>query len=169
MLLFQAVEKFVYEASSLLAKLEEIDDGLSLEDFADTVEGLKDQIKQNQHVKKWIVKAPVEVLQEEGQKLRSSLQNPEHFTDAFTPEDVKKAENQIDELVEGLLSKRQKLRELWNMRKMKLDQCFQYRVFQQDAETVCNKSDNFYCLFLNFFNNSLFHQSLTSKLLSHIS
>ncbi|XP_067020221.1 kalirin-like isoform X6 [Acropora muricata] len=131
-----AVEKFVYEASSLLAKLEEIDDGLSLEDFADTVEGLKDQIKQNQHVKKWIVKAPVEVLQEEGQKLRSSLQNPDHFTDAFTPEDVKKAENQIDELVQGLHSKRQKLRELWNLRKMKLDQCFQYRVFQQDAETM---------------------------------
>lgn len=151
-LLFQAVEKFVHEASSLLAKLEEIDDGLSQEDFADTVEGLKDQIKQNQHVKKWIVKAPVEVLQEEGEKLRSSLKNPEHFTGAFTLEDVKKAENQIDELVEGLHSKRQKLRELWNVRKMKLDQCYQYRVFQQDAETVCNKSN--YCLFLNFSNNN---------------
>jgi len=38
--------------------------------------------------------------------------------------------------VEGLHSKRQKLRELWNLRKLKLDQCFQYRVFQQDAEKV---------------------------------
>ena len=133
---FQALEKFLYEASSLLAKLEEIQDGLSQEDFADSIEGLKDQIKHNQHVKKWIVKAPVEVLQDEGDKLCSSLQNPEHVTDGFTTEDVKKAENQIHELVEGLHSKRQKLRDLWNLRKLKLDQCFQYRIFQQDAEKV---------------------------------
>ena len=140
MLLLQALEKFLYEASSLLAKLEEIQDGLSRNDFADTLEGLKDQIKHNQHVKKWIVKAPVEVLQEEGEKLRNTLQNPEHVTDGFTAEDVKKAELQIHELLEGLHSKRQKLRELWNLRKLKLDQCFQYRVFQQDAEKV-----NHYC------------------------
>ncbi|XP_068751668.1 kalirin-like isoform X6 [Montipora capricornis] len=131
-----ALEKFLYEASSLLAKLEEIQDGLSQEDFADSIEGLKDQIKHNQHVKKWIVKAPVEVLQDEGDKLCSSLQNPEHVTDGFTTEDVKKAENQIHELVEGLHSKRQKLRDLWNLRKLKLDQCFQYRIFQQDAEKM---------------------------------
>ena len=136
MLLLQALEKFLYEASSLLAKLEEIEDGLSQGDFADTLEGLKDQIKHNQHVKKWIVKAPVEVLQDEGEKLRSTIQNPEHSSDGFTPEDVNKAELQIQELLQGLHSKRQKLRELWNLRKLKLDQCYQYRVFQQDAEKV---------------------------------
>ncbi|CAH3018961.1 unnamed protein product [Porites evermanni] len=131
-----ALEKFLYEASSLLAKLEEIEDGLSQGDFADTLEGLKDQIKHNQHVKKWIVKAPVEVLQDEGEKLRSTIQNPEHSSDGFTPEDVNKAELQIQELIQGLHSKRQKLRELWNLRKLKLDQCYQYRVFQQDAEKM---------------------------------
>ena len=139
MLLFQALEKFLYEATSLLAKLEEIQDGLSREDFADTLEGLREQIKHNQHVKKWIVKAPVEVLQDEGEKLRNTFKSPdygEQGSDGFTAEDVKKAELQIHELVEGLHSKRQKLRELWNLRKLKLDQCFQYRVFQQDAEKV---------------------------------
>ena len=142
MLLLQALEKFLYEASSLLAKLEEIQDGLSQENFADTLEGLKDQIKHNQHVKKWIVKAPVEVLQEEGEKLRNTFKNPDYgdqVSDGFTAEDVKKAELQIHELVERLHSKRQKLRELWNMRKLKLDQCFQYRVFQQDAEKVTRR------------------------------
>ena len=136
--LFQALEKFLYEASSLLAKLEEIQDGLDREDFADTLEGLKDQIKHNQHVKKWIIKAPVEVLQEEGEKIRSTINNPSYGeeADSLTVEDVKKAELQINALVEGLHTKRQKLRELWNVRKLKLDQCFQYRVFQQDAEKV---------------------------------
>ncbi|XP_020600716.1 triple functional domain protein-like isoform X7 [Orbicella faveolata] len=133
-----ALEKFLYEASSLLAKLEEIQDGLAREDFADTLDGLKDQIKHNQHVKKWIIKAPVEVLQEEGEKIRNTIKNPSHRDDgdSLTEEDVKKGELQINELVEGLHSKRQKLRELWNLRKLKLDQCFQYRVFQQDAEKM---------------------------------
>ncbi|KAJ7380434.1 hypothetical protein OS493_008892 [Desmophyllum pertusum] len=72
-----ALEKFLYEASSLLAKLEEIQDGLDREDFADTLEGLKDQIKHNQHVKKWIIKAPVEVLQEEGEKNPQYDKKPE--------------------------------------------------------------------------------------------
>ena len=136
--LFQALEKFLYEASSLLAKLEEIQDGLDKEDFSDTLEGLKDQIKHNQHVKKWIIKAPVELLQEEGEKIRNTIKNPnyEDSEDSLTEDDVKKAELQIQELVEGLHTKRQKLRELWNLRKMRLDQCFQYRVFQQDAEKV---------------------------------
>lgn len=147
MLLLQALEKFLYEASSLLAKLEEIQDGLSREDFADTLEGLKDQIKHNQHVKKWIVKAPVEILQDEGEKLRTTLQDPDQVTDGFTAEDVKKAELQIHELVEELHSKRQKLRELWNLRKLKLDQCFQYRVFQQDAEKVRKNYLEFLTLF----------------------
>jgi len=140
--LLQALEKFLYEASSLLAKLEEIQDGLAREDFADTLEGLKDQIKHNQHVKKWIIKAPVEVLQEEGEKIRNTIKNPSYGADgdSLTAEDVKKGELQINELVEGLHSKRQKLRELWNLRKLKLDQCFQYRVFQQDAEKVKRKN-----------------------------
>ena len=136
--LLQALEKFLYEASSLLAKLEEIQNGLAQEDFADTLDGLKDQIKHNQHVKKWIIKAPVEVLQEEGEKIRNTIKSPSYGddVDSLTEEDAKKGELQINELVEGLHSKRQKLRELWNLRKLKLDQCFQYRVFQQDAEKV---------------------------------
>ena len=139
--ILQALEKFLYEASSLLAKLEEIQDGLAQEDFADTLDGLKDQIKHNQHVKKWIIKAPVEVLQEEGEKIRNTIKNPSYGDngDSLTEEDAKKGELQINELVEGLHSKRQKLRELWNLRKLKLDQCFQYRVFQHDAEKVKRK------------------------------
>lgn len=144
--LFQALEKFLYEASSLLAKLEEIQHGLDKEDFSDTLEGLKDQIKHNQHVKKWIIKAPVELLQEEGEKIRNTIKNPsyEDSEDSLTEDDVKKAELQIQELVEGLHTKRQKLRELWNLRKMRLDQCFQYRVFQQDAEKVKTFFDRLY-------------------------
>ena len=135
----QALEKFLSESSSLLAKLEELQEGLSREDFSNTLPGLKEQIKHNQHVKKWIIKAPVEILQTEGEKLSKSLRDPNtgEAIKGFAPEDVKKAELQIRELVDNLQLKRQKLRELWNLRKLRLDQSFQFRVFETDAEKVC--------------------------------
>lgn len=119
----------------MLSKLEEIQDGLSKEEFSETIEDLKDQVKQNHHLKKWIVKAPVEVLQEEGERILKSIKNPAngHLVEGFTNDDHQKAEQQVKEVVEGLILKRQRLRELWNMRKHKLDQCLQYRIFHQDA------------------------------------
>lgn len=122
----------------MLSKLEEIQDGLSKEEFSETIEDLKDQVKQNHHLKKWIVKAPVEVLQEEGERILKSIKNPAngHLVEGFTNDDHQKAEQQVKEVVEGLILKRQRLRELWNMRKHKLDQCLQYRIFHQDAHKV---------------------------------
>ena len=139
--LFQALEKFLYEASSLLTKLEEIQEGLVREDFAETLNGLKEQTKHNQHVKKWIIKAPVEILQNEGEKIIKSLKNPNNgeILEGLSVDDVKKAELQIQELLDNLHVKRQKLRELWNLRKLKLDHSFQFRVFQQDGEKVREK------------------------------
>lgn len=134
------MEKFLFEATALLSKLEEIQEGLSKEDFSDKIDGLKEQIKENHHLKKWIVKAPVEVLQEEGDRILNNIKNPTngHLVEGFTSEDFKKAEQQVKNLIEGLILKRQKLRELWNLRKHKLDQCLQYRIFHQDAEKVSN-------------------------------
>lgn len=146
------MEKFLFEATALLSKLEEIQDGLSKEEFAETIDGLKDQVKQNHHLKKWIVKAPVEVLQEEGDRILKSVKNPTngHLVEGFTNEDYIKAEQQVKEVIEGLIVKRQKLRELWNMRKHKLDQCLQYRIFHQDAHKVC-LFDNHALLFDRFY------------------
>ena len=140
---FQALEKFLYEAMSLLSKLEEIQEGLSKNEIAETLDGLKDQIKKNQHVKKWIVKAPVEVLQQEGDKILDFIRNPGNgeASEGFSTEDFKSAEQQVKGLIENLHGKRQKLRELWNIRKMQLDQSFQYRLFEQDAEKVSGVDD----------------------------
>ena len=127
----QVLEKFLYEAMSLLSKLEEIQEGLSKDGFAENLDGLKDQIKKNQHVKKWIVKAPVEVLEKEGEKILDSIRNPGNGeeSEGFSTEDFKSAEQQIKGLMENLHGKRKKLRELWNIRKMQLDQSFQFRLF----------------------------------------
>lgn len=43
---------------------------------------------------------------------------------------------QVATLLDKLHSTRQNLHQMWHVRKLKLDQCFQLRLFEQDAEKV---------------------------------
>lgn len=43
----------------------------------------------------------------------------------------------ITQLLDKLHSTRQHLHQAWHVRKLQLDQCFQLRLFEQDAEKVC--------------------------------
>lgn len=43
----------------------------------------------------------------------------------------------ITQLLDKLHSTRQRLHQTWHVRKLQLDQCFQLRLFEQDAEKVC--------------------------------
>lgn len=43
---------------------------------------------------------------------------------------------QVASLLDKLHSTRQHLHQMWHVRKLKLDQCFQLRLFEQDAEKV---------------------------------
>lgn len=54
---------------ALSTKLEEIKRSLLQDDFAITVDGVRDQLHHHQHVRKWIVKAPIELLDEEARKV----------------------------------------------------------------------------------------------------
>lgn len=46
------------------------------------------------------------------------------------------APSQVAGLLDKLHSTRQHLHQMWHVRKLKLDQCFQLRLFEQDAEKV---------------------------------
>lgn len=43
---------------------------------------------------------------------------------------------QVASLLDKLHSTRQHLHQMWHVKKLKLDQCFQLRLFEQDAEKV---------------------------------
>lgn len=45
----------------------------------------------------------------------------------------------ITQLLDKLHSTRQHLHQAWHVRKLQLDQCFQLRLFEQDAEKVCGR------------------------------
>ena len=54
---------------ALSSKLEEIKRSLLQDDFTATPEEVREQLQHHQHVKKWIVKAPIEILAEEANKV----------------------------------------------------------------------------------------------------
>ena len=122
---------------SLLTKLEEIHEGLIHQDYAEDLVALREQVKHNQHVRKWIIKAPIETLEEEGSKLLEWItENKLKYADAAS-EDWKTTSSRIKTILENLHGKREKLKDSWHIRKHRLDQCIQYHLFQLDAEKVC--------------------------------
>ena len=119
-----------------MTKLEEIHEGLIHQDYADDLVSLREQVKHNQHVRKWIIKAPIETLEEEGSKLLEwIMENKLKHADAAS-EDWKTTGDRIKNILENLHGKREKLKDSWHIRKHRLDQCIQYHLFQMDAEKV---------------------------------
>ena len=60
---------------ALSSKLEDIKRSLLQDDFAVTVEGVREQLHHHQHVRKWIVKAPIELLENEAEKVITIIKN----------------------------------------------------------------------------------------------
>ncbi len=52
--------------------------------------------------------------------------------------DFQTAAPQISALLDNLHASRQHLNQLWSMKKLQLEQCFQLRLFEQDVEKVIN-------------------------------
>lgn len=65
----KAVEEFLYQAAEVLDRLEDVQDDLSRNEFADDVQGAKHGIDVHVDVKKEILKTPVEDIDLIGQRL----------------------------------------------------------------------------------------------------
>lgn len=51
--------------------------------------------------------------------------------------DFQSAVPQISQLLDNLQSTKQHLNQLWSVKKMRLEQCLQLRIFEEDVEKVC--------------------------------
>eukprot|EP00794_Sanderia_malayensis_P017296 gene17296-19027_t len=132
-----AFEKFLFESMALSTKLDDIRRRLLQEDFAIDVTGIREQIKQNQHVKKWIVKAPIEILEEESFKVVKIIKDSCNCeNEADLSDEGRNAVHQARSMMETLFNQRATLKELWQGRKTRLDQCLQFNIFKQDAEKM---------------------------------
>ena len=60
---------------ALSSKLDEIKRSLLQDDIAITVDGVREQLQHHQHVRKWIIKAPIEILAEEAKKVINTIKS----------------------------------------------------------------------------------------------
>ncbi|KAJ7985626.1 hypothetical protein DPEC_G00354020 [Dallia pectoralis] len=143
-----AFEDFAGDAARALARLEELQETLAQRDLPRDLEGARRLMEEHASLKKRATKASVEELDTQGRRLLQRLQqgasagyvNRGGGTDgsdgtAGHP-DAHNLVPKVSSLLEKLHGTRQHLQQLWHMRKLKLDQCFQLRLFEQDAEKM---------------------------------
>lgn len=144
-----AIEEFSWQAADLLDRLDDLQEDLARNDFADDVSGAKHKIDLHNEMKKKIMKAPVEDIDVLGQRLLQNIcGTPDtgqgndkggeggNSPDALGP-DLQDIKNLVLQNLEAVHSSQQHLLQLWHHKKVKLDQCFQLRLFEQDCEKVC--------------------------------
>ncbi|XP_060534993.1 triple functional domain protein isoform X2 [Cylas formicarius] len=156
-----AVEEFSWQAADLLDRLDDLQEDLARNDFADDVTGAKHKIDLHNEMKKKIMKAPVEDIDVLGQRLLQTACGHHHDTgqgggggggregespDGLGP-DAQDIKNLVLQNLEAVHSSQQHLLQLWHHKKVKLDQCFQLRLFEQDCEKmfdwICHNRDVF--------------------------
>ncbi|XP_041737463.2 triple functional domain protein-like isoform X2 [Coregonus clupeaformis] len=146
-----AFEDFAGDAARALARLEELQETLAQRDLPRDLEGARRLMEEHASLKKRATKASVEELDTQGRRLLQRLQQgsvtPGGYTnrggggtdanDGLTGHpDAHNLVPKVSALLDKLHGTRQHLQQLWHMRKLKLDQCFQLRLFEQDAEKM---------------------------------
>lgn len=153
-------ETFASDAARALARLEELQDTLSQRDLPRDLEGARRLMEEHAALKKRATKASVEELDAQGRRLLQKLQSQtaggggssesgygnrsggasgdsnDHHHGFHVHADAHNLVAKVTGLLDKLHGTRQNLQQLWHMRKLKLDQCFQLRLFEQDAEKV---------------------------------
>ncbi|XP_054619198.1 triple functional domain protein isoform X2 [Dunckerocampus dactyliophorus] len=144
-----AFEEFSGHATQMLARLEEMQETVSRKDFPQDLDGARRMIEEHATLKKKVIKAPIEELDTEGQRLLQRIQSSESSSNrngsssggsggssTSSNADTQGLVPRITQLLDKLHSTRQHLHQAWHVRKLQLDQCFQLRLFEQDAEKM---------------------------------
>ncbi|TMS06560.1 Kalirin [Larimichthys crocea] len=132
-----SLEEFMSNAVHLLSRLEDLQELQSKKEFPADVEGSRRLIDEHTQLKKKVLKAPVEELDREGQRLLQCIRSSDGFSGRNCisgSADFQSLVPKVASLLDKLHSTRQHLHQMWHVRKLKLDQCFQLRLFEQDAE-----------------------------------
>uniref|UniRef100_A0AAQ4PK50 Uncharacterized protein n=1 Tax=Gasterosteus aculeatus aculeatus TaxID=481459 RepID=A0AAQ4PK50_GASAC len=134
-------ETFASDSMRALARLEELQETLSQRDLPRDLEGARRLMEEHASLKKRATKASVEELDAQGRRLLQRLHGAsgdsnDHHHGFHAHADAHNLVAKVTGLLDKLHGTRQNLQQLWHMRKLKLDQCFQLRLFEQDAEKM---------------------------------
>jgi hypothetical protein len=149
-----AYEEFNWQINDFADRIEDFQEDLQHCDLADDVNGAKHRIDAHNDMKKKIMKLPMEDLNNQGHKLLNKFTqyanrsensaNPATTTqpgsEASSPStnnpDINDTMNQIVKQLDSARTAQQELLNFWQHKKLKLDQCFQVRLFEQDCDKM---------------------------------
>uniref|UniRef100_A0AAY4AWN7 Non-specific serine/threonine protein kinase n=1 Tax=Denticeps clupeoides TaxID=299321 RepID=A0AAY4AWN7_9TELE len=130
-----SLEEFTGGALHLLSRLEDLQEVLSRQDLPPDAEETRRLLEEHVRLRKTITKAPVDELDQEGQKLLQRIRDGGDGRLSGGP-DFQSLAPKVSALLDRLQTTRQHLHQSWHMRKQQLDQCFQLRLYEQDAEKM---------------------------------
>uniref|UniRef100_W4VRC9 Putative triple functional domain ptprf n=1 Tax=Corethrella appendiculata TaxID=1370023 RepID=W4VRC9_9DIPT len=147
-----AFEDFLWQASDILDRIDDLQEDLAHIVFAEDVNGAKHSIDTHNVMKSKIQKLPLEDLDLQGQKLLGKFTNYSNRNDEScnststtttqspSPKchnpDISSALNQVLQQLDTVRNAQQQLLNIWQHKKLKLDQCFHLRLFEQDCEKM---------------------------------
>ncbi|XP_048253877.1 triple functional domain protein-like isoform X2 [Haliotis rufescens] len=137
------LEEFIWKALDLLDKLDELGEILTNPELPDDLNGSQQLLEEHNHLKKRVTLAPVENLAAEGHHILRKITGDEESQSGtgrgFVVSgnaDFQSAVPQISQLLDNLHSTKQHLNQLWTVKKMRLEQCLQLRIFEEDVEKM---------------------------------
>lgn len=130
-----SLEEFTCGALHLLSHLEELQETLARQEMAGDAEEARRLLEEHARLRKSATKAPVDELEHEGQRLLQKIRDGGDGRLSGGP-DFQSLVPRVAALLDKLQAARQHLLQAWHKRKQQLDQCFQLRLYEQDAEKV---------------------------------
>ncbi|KAI4889787.1 hypothetical protein NFI96_030817, partial [Prochilodus magdalenae] len=130
-----SLEEFTGGALHLLSRLEELQETLSRQETPADSEEARRLLEEHARLRKTITKAPVDELDREGQRLLQKIRDGGDGRLSGGP-DFQSLVPRVAALLDKLQATRQHLLQAWHNRKQQLDQCFQLRLYEQDAEKM---------------------------------
>ncbi|MCJ8730057.1 hypothetical protein PDJAM_G00113080 [Pangasius djambal] len=130
-----SLEEFTCGALHLLSRLEELQETISRQEVAADAEEARRLLEEHARLRKSATKAPVDELEHEGQRLLQKIRDGGDGRLSGGP-DFQSLVPRVSALLDKLQAARQHLLQAWHKRKQQLDQCFQLRLYEQDAEKM---------------------------------
>ncbi|XP_026680384.1 triple functional domain protein-like [Diaphorina citri] len=156
----RAVEDFLWQAGDVLDQLDDLQEDIGRNDLGEDAVSAKHALDVHNDMKKKILKAPVEEIDLTGQRLLQRLSGDSNsgYDSGYSGRDSEASSGvsnpdlqatlpQLLHHLESLRSLKAHLLQQWQHKKVKLDQCFQLRLFEQDCEKmfdwICHNRDMF--------------------------
>ncbi|XP_030560757.1 triple functional domain protein isoform X1 [Drosophila novamexicana] len=164
-----AIEDFFWQAGDMADRIDDLQEDLNRNDFAEDVSLARHAIDHHNEMRKKITKLPIEDLDMQGKKLLTKInmaaatnagtagqcaggaatsdcsdsgtssagqQQPGTRSAGHNNPDMSAAINKALRQIDLIHSGQERLLMLWQHKKVKLDQCFQWRLFEQDCEKM---------------------------------